>query len=115
MRKMERPKGPRAKIVKPFQEYEDYEEFCKENNIEPVDRGEFYKGAYILAIRSKVTEGKTDDKGIASFCMGGVTMFICEVGEDDKALVMSLFRTEELDKFAEEEKKETADPTSHIG
>ena len=112
--------GPKATLLKPMEEYTEYVEFCKTAGFDPIGEAEFYKGAYVLALRGLVAGFEKD--GIASFQMGDTTLLLCEVEKD--GLVLSLFKTAELQKY---EDKETAakalespakaqeGPTDHLG
>lgn len=98
-------------LLTPGKEYEDYVEFCKsiENKVVPPE--DFYRGAYILAVKGLVSGF---DGGVASFDFDGVTLILCKVSDGN--LVLTVFKTSSIEQYAKkaEEDKE-ADPTVHLG
>lgn len=102
---------PKATLLKPGKEFKGYSDFCKNENLTPVTESDFYRGAYYLALRGIISGFNTDS--IASYFFGDTTLLLCNVGEE--GLVLSLFKTKELDNFDENNDKEENSPIEHLG
>ena len=99
MGKMAETKRPKATLLQPGDEYNDYEKFCKKEDLEVVSEATFYKGAYFLAVRGLVSGFEKD--GVAAYEFGETTLLLCEVA--DKGLALSLFKASDLEEMAKQE------------
>lgn len=96
-------------LLTPGEEYKDYCEFCAAKNEEPDSEAEFYKSAYLLAIRRLVFK-----EGIGALTMGDLSLILCPIGNNEESLALAIFQTKELEKFEENQGTKT-NPIEHLG
>lgn len=104
---MAETKRPKATLLQPGEEYNDYCKFCDKEGLKKVTEAEFYKGSYFLAIRGIVSGFEKD--GVAAYEFEDTTLLLCEVA--DKGLALSLFKAADLEEMA---KTDQVPPADHM-
>lgn len=92
---------PKATILRPLQEFADYVDYCKKENLTPLSEAEFYKGFAYLALGGLVVGFGND--GVALYDLKEVMMMLSKMEE---GVVLSIFKTKDLMTLRGEEQKQ---------